>query len=477
MATLMRVVDRVVVLDHGEKIAEGRPAGGGRGPAASSRRTSARSRRAWQLERCSSCAASPRATAPSPRSGTSAYASSAGEAVAVVGPNGAGKTTLLRVISGLIAAARRPLVFEGAELAGRPAHEIVAHGIAHVPEGRRLFPALTVADNLKMGAYPARGAARATARASSASTRSSRSSRSAAPSARAACRAASSRCWRVGRALMSRPKLILLDEPSMGLAPVMVLRLFDLIRRVREEGYTILVVEQNVRQVLKIVDRAYLLEVGRIKMEGRAAELVRGGLRAQGVRRPVIEPDLPPRGGDQRHPARRHPRAAGARAEPDLRRHRHRLDRLRRPRHAVHVRRVLLVRSTAGRLGWRGLASSARRAARRRACTCSIITPILAARRSTSSSPPAGSCSSSSPSPPSSGPPTTGACGCRLPTFEIAGIFLPFTRLIPFGMSILAMVALYLFLTRTFMGTAIRAVARTARPWRSWAPTPSGSTS
>ena len=195
-----------------------------------------------------------------------------GEAVAVVGPNGAGKTTLLRAISGLIAPRTGRIVFEGAELAGRPAYDIVAHGIAHVPEGRRLFPQLTVAENLKMGAFL--------------------------PSARSHFRESLERVYAlfpvlaerqgqragslsggeqqmlaVGRALMSRPKLILFDEPSMGLAPVMVLRLFDLIRRVREEGYTILVVEQNVRQVLKLVDRAYLLEVGRIKTEGRAADL------------------------------------------------------------------------------------------------------------------------------------------------------------------------------------------------------------
>ena len=195
-----------------------------------------------------------------------------GEAVAVVGPNGAGKTTLLRAISGLIAPRAGRIVFEGAELAGRPAYDIVAHGIAHVPEGRRLFPQLTVAENLKMGAFL--------------------------PSARSHFRESLERVYAlfpvlaerqgqragslsggeqqmlaVGRALMSRPKLILFDEPSMGLAPVMVLRLFDLIRRVREEGYTILVVEQNVRQVLKLVDRAYLLEVGRIKTEGRAADL------------------------------------------------------------------------------------------------------------------------------------------------------------------------------------------------------------
>ena len=195
-----------------------------------------------------------------------------GEAVAVVGPNGAGKSTLLRVISGVIPPRSGELVFEGAALAGRPPHEIVARGIAHVPEGRRLFPGLTVFENLKMGAFlpPARRgfreslervfalfpvlAERHQQRAGSLS-------------------GGEQQMLAIGRALMSRPRLILFDEPSMGLAPVMVLRLFDLIRRVREEGYTILVVEQNVRQVLKLVDRAYLLEVGRIRIEGRAADL------------------------------------------------------------------------------------------------------------------------------------------------------------------------------------------------------------
>jgi branched-chain amino acid transport system ATP-binding protein len=195
-----------------------------------------------------------------------------GEAVAVVGPNGAGKTTLLRVISGLIAPRSGALTFDGAELAGRPAHQIVGHGIAHVPEGRRLFPALTVADNLKMGAFlPA-------ARARFAESLERVYALFPVLAERRAQRAGSmsggeQQMLAIGRALMSRPKIILLDEPSMGLAPVMVLRLFDLIRRIREEGYTILVVEQNVRQVLKLVDRAYLLEVGRVRMEGRAAEL------------------------------------------------------------------------------------------------------------------------------------------------------------------------------------------------------------
>jgi branched-chain amino acid transport system ATP-binding protein len=173
-----------------------------------------------------------------------------GEAVAVVGPNGAGKTTLLRVISGVI----------------------VGHGIAHVPEGRRLFPRLSVSDNLKMGAFLP--AARARFRESLTRVYTLFPARAERQKQRAgSLSGGEQQMLAIGRALMSHPKLILFDEPSMGLAPVMVLRLFDLIRRVREEGYTILIVEQNVRQVLKLVDRAYLLEVGRIRMEGRAAEL------------------------------------------------------------------------------------------------------------------------------------------------------------------------------------------------------------
>ncbi len=196
----------------------------------------------------------------------------AGEAVAVVGPNGAGKTTLMRVISGLVPVRAGAIDFDGRPLAGRRAHEIVARGIAHVPEGRGIFPALSVADNLKMGAFlPA-------ARAHFAETRERVYALFPVLAERPRQRAGTlsggeQQMLAIGRALMSRPRLLLLDEPSMGLAPVMVLRLLDLIRRVREEGYTILVVEQNVRQVLKLVDRAYLLEVGRIRMEGRADEL------------------------------------------------------------------------------------------------------------------------------------------------------------------------------------------------------------
>jgi branched-chain amino acid transport system ATP-binding protein len=194
------------------------------------------------------------------------------EAVAVVGPNGAGKTTLMRVISGLVPPRTGTLAFEGAPLGGRRAHEIVARGIAHVPEGRRIFPLLTVTDNLKMGAFLP--AARAHFRESLERVY----ALFPVLAERAGQRAGSlsggeQQMLAIGRAIMSRPRLILLDEPSMGLAPVMVLKVFELIRRVREEGFTILVVEQNVRQVLKLVDRAYLLEVGRIRMEGRADQL------------------------------------------------------------------------------------------------------------------------------------------------------------------------------------------------------------
>ena len=195
-----------------------------------------------------------------------------GEAVAVVGPNGAGKTTLMRVISGLVPPRVGEIAFDGVSLAGKRPHEIVAHGIAHVPEGRRIFPALTVVDNLKMGAFLP------SARRAFAETLGRVYALFPVLAERHHQRAGSlsggeQQMLAIGRALMSRPKLILLDEPSMGLAPVMVLRLFDLIRRVREEGYTILIVEQNVRQVLRLVDRAYLLEVGRIAVEGRADEL------------------------------------------------------------------------------------------------------------------------------------------------------------------------------------------------------------
>jgi branched-chain amino acid transport system ATP-binding protein len=197
----------------------------------------------------------------------------AGEAVAVIGPNGAGKTTLLRVISRLIEASAGDMHMEGLSYRDLPSHEVVGLGIAQVPEGRRLFPRLSVEDNLKMGAYT--------------------------PTARTKCyekldyvyslfpkmaerrhqlagtmSGGEQQMCAIGRALMSGPKLLLLDEPSAGLAPVIVQSIFELMRRIRIEGYTVLVVEQNIQQVLKVVDRGYLIETGKIRASGTASELL-----------------------------------------------------------------------------------------------------------------------------------------------------------------------------------------------------------
>ena len=197
---------------------------------------------------------------------------SAGEAVGVIGPNGAGKTTLMRVISGLLEPRGGAMMFEGRAVAGLPAHRMVEQGIAHVPENRRLFPRLTVEDNLRIGAFiPAARKHFADQlahvyalfprlkdrRTQFAGTLSGGEQQMVA----------------IGRALMSRPKLLLMDEPSAGLAPLVVAQVFDLVRRIRAEGLTVLIVEQNVQQVLDLVDRAYLLEVGRIQLAGAAAEL------------------------------------------------------------------------------------------------------------------------------------------------------------------------------------------------------------
>jgi branched-chain amino acid transport system ATP-binding protein len=195
-----------------------------------------------------------------------------GEAVGVIGPNGAGKTTLMRVISGLVQRYTGAMRLDGRSIGGLPAHRIVERGIAHVPENRRLFPRLTVEDNLRIGAYL--------------------------PRARRQCGEQLDRVYKlfprlkdrreqlagtlsggeqqmcaIGRALMSDPKLLLMDEPSAGLAPLVVAQVFDLVHRIRAEGLTVLIVEQNVQQVLDVVDRAYLLEVGRIKLAGTSTEL------------------------------------------------------------------------------------------------------------------------------------------------------------------------------------------------------------
>jgi len=197
----------------------------------------------------------------------------AGESVAVIGPNGAGKTTLLRVISKLIDASAGEMTMEGASLSAVPAHEVIARGIAHVPENRRLFPRLSVEENLRMGAFLPAARAQFAERLRFVFSLFPRMEERRAQPAGTLSGGEQQMCA-IGRALMSGPKLLLLDEPSAGLAPVVVQSIFALVKRICAEGYTVLIVEQNVRQVLKVVDRAYLLETGRIKASGDAAGLL-----------------------------------------------------------------------------------------------------------------------------------------------------------------------------------------------------------
>jgi branched-chain amino acid transport system ATP-binding protein len=195
-----------------------------------------------------------------------------GEVVGVIGANGAGKTTLLRVISGMLPATAGSMTMEGTDLRRIEPHRILATGIAHVPESRRLFPRLTVEENLRMGAYLPAARAHFAERLDYVYGLFPRLKERRSQLAGTMSGGEQQMCA-IARALMSRPRLVLLDEPSMGLAPVIVAQVFDLVRRIRSEGYTVLIVEQNVRQVLKVADRAYLLEVGRIQMSGTSEEL------------------------------------------------------------------------------------------------------------------------------------------------------------------------------------------------------------
>jgi branched-chain amino acid transport system ATP-binding protein len=194
-----------------------------------------------------------------------------GESVAVIGPNGAGKTTLLRLISKLIEPRGGSLFFDEQPLAGVPAHQVVERGIAHVPENRRLFPRLTIEENLRMGAFTARAAF--SQRLEQVYSLFPRLKERRHQMAGTMSGGEQQMCA-IGRALMSGPKLLLLDEPSAGLAPVVVQSIFGLVRRICAEGYTVLIVEQNIRQVLKVVSRAYLLDAGRIVQSGTSAELL-----------------------------------------------------------------------------------------------------------------------------------------------------------------------------------------------------------
>jgi len=195
-----------------------------------------------------------------------------GEAVGVVGPNGAGKTTLLRVISGLIRPRAGTLRYGGQDLTALPPHELPALGIAHVPENRRLFPQLTVEENLKVGAFSKAARPHFAERRDRVYTLFPRLKQRRHQLAGTMSGGEQQMCA-IGRALMSGPRILLLDEPSAGLAPLVVQQVFALVHRIREEGLTVLIVEQNVAQVLRVVDRAYVLETGRVAAEGRSAEL------------------------------------------------------------------------------------------------------------------------------------------------------------------------------------------------------------
>ena len=197
----------------------------------------------------------------------------AGEAVAVIGPNGAGKTTLLRVISKLMEVSAGEVSMEGVALDTVAAHRVIELGIAHVPENRRLFPLLTVEENLRIGAYPRAARARFAERLEFVYSLFPRMQERRGQLAGTLSGGEQQMCA-IGRGLMSGPKLLLLDEPSAGLAPVIVQQVFALVQKIRAEGYTVLIVEQNIQQVLKVVDRAYLLEVGRIRRSGKSAELL-----------------------------------------------------------------------------------------------------------------------------------------------------------------------------------------------------------
>lgn len=197
-----------------------------------------------------------------------------GEIVTLIGNNGAGKSTTLRTISGLLHPRSGSITFQGQSLTGVPGHEVVALGIAQSPEGRRIFPRMTVAENLDLGAYLRKD------HAAVATDRERVLELFPRLAERIAQRAGTmsggeQQMLAVARALMASPKLLLLDEPSMGLAPVLVDVIFETIGRIREQGTTILLVEQNARAALAVADRAYVLESGSIKLAGDASDLAR----------------------------------------------------------------------------------------------------------------------------------------------------------------------------------------------------------
>lgn len=195
-----------------------------------------------------------------------------GEIVTLIGANGAGKSTTLRTVSGLLAPKSGSISFLGKSIAGMPAHEIVKHGISQVPEGRRIFAEMSVQENLEMGAFTRKDKEGVEKDFEIVYNRFPRLKERRKQQA-GTLSGGEQQMLAMGRALMSRPKLLLLDEPSMGLAPLLIKEIFSIIEDINREGTTVLLVEQNANMALSIAHRAYVMETGRITLQGAAKEL------------------------------------------------------------------------------------------------------------------------------------------------------------------------------------------------------------
>ena len=195
-----------------------------------------------------------------------------GEIVTLIGANGAGKSTTLRTVSGLLAPKSGGISFLGENIAGMPAHEIVKHGISQVPEGRRIFAEMSVQENLEMGAFTRKDKAGVEKDFEIVYNRFPRLKERRKQQA-GTLSGGEQQMLAMGRALMSRPKLLLLDEPSMGLAPLLIKEIFSIIEDINREGTTVLLVEQNANMALSIAHRAYVMETGRITLQGAAKDL------------------------------------------------------------------------------------------------------------------------------------------------------------------------------------------------------------